>query len=75
MDVDSPRIMPREVVESPLITASYPDRTSTSSRDRSPSPRTKKLSGLVTNVSPVTKAKLWVWDWDWRLGLGTGIGD
>ena len=58
MDVDSPRVMPREAVESPLVTASYPDRTSTSSRDRSPPPRTKKLSGLVTNASPVTKARL-----------------
>ena len=58
MDVDSPRVMPREAVESPLATASFPDRTSSSSRDRSPVPRTKKLSGLVTNVSPVTKARL-----------------
>merc|ERR1740123_3016985 len=58
MDVDSPRVMPREAVESPLATASFPDRTSSSSRDRSPAPRTKKLSGLVTNVSPVTKARL-----------------
>ena len=51
MDVDSPRVAPREDSERTLVTASASDRTSSSSRGKSP-PR------LVTNVSPITKARL-----------------
>ena len=57
MDVDSPRVVPREVADSPLVTASFPNRTSGSSRDRTPAP-TSALAEQPGPLSPSIRAKL-----------------
>merc|ERR1719450_49474 len=53
MDVDSPRVMPRDVGKSPLVTKSFPER------EQSPV-KVRKPSGLLSNssVSPGTKERL-----------------
>merc|ERR1719450_1570204 len=52
MDVDSPRVMPRDIGESPLVTKSFPDR------EQSPT-KLRKPSGLAnSSVSPLTKERL-----------------
>ena len=59
MDVDSPRVMPRDFAESPLVTRSFPDRVSNSSKENQSPVISRSQSGLSSSsLSPVTKAKL-----------------
>ena len=51
--------MPRDFAESPLVTRSFPDRVSNSSKENQSPVISRSQSGLSSSsLSPVTKAKL-----------------